>query len=276
MIIVDFSQIFMAAMFTQNPTAFSSGKVDGVMRHIVLNSIRLSRKKFGRNLGVVIACEGSNSWRRQFFPHYKANRKTARTESPYESDKIFSLMKEIQDEIRENFPYRVLSVYEAEADDIIGVLTMRFHKEEPIVIVSKDKDFAQLDRYPSVKRYDPSKKVILHEADPESFLTHHIIIGDVSDGIPNILSKEDCFVTKTRQKPITKKFLRETELTMMCELQRFLQNRTLIDLREIPLYIQENIMQEYESAVVVEGRSKVLNYMISKELFVLIDDIQDF
>lgn len=278
MIIFDYSQLFMSCMFTQSPQEFSAGHCDTIMRHLVFNSIRATKKRFVREFGnnVIIACEGGNTWRRQFFPYYKAARKAARKTSLFDSTKMFDLMKTIREEIKQYFPYKVLSVYEAEADDIIGTLTLRYYSEEPILIVSRDKDFAQLDCYKNVKRFDSIKKVILRESNAEAFLLRHIITGDESDGIPNILSPENSFVAKIRQKPITSKFLRESTLTMNSDLTRFLQNKTLIDLRETPLYIQELIVNEYQSIEHQTNRGKIRGYFIEKQLLNLLDDIQDF
>ena len=70
------------------------------------------------------------------------------------------------------------------------------------MIVSNDKDFQQLQRYPNVHQYSPLKKTQLVCENPEKFLLEHIIKGDVSDGVPNILSDDDVFVNKEkRQKP---------------------------------------------------------------------------
>ena len=76
---------------------------------------------------------------------------------------IFILNK-IRDEMKETFPWRVLQVETAEADDIIGTLCHRFGRtlkaddDEPILILSGDKDFGQLQKYANVEQFSPITK----------------------------------------------------------------------------------------------------------------------
>ena len=63
---------------------------------------------------------------------------------------------------------------------------------KPTLIVSGDKDFQQLQRYDNVKRWSPNLNKFIEPEDPQEFLKEHILKGDKSDGIPNILSNDNC------------------------------------------------------------------------------------
>lgn len=279
MIIIDFSQLFLSSVFTQEADLYADMMNTGIVRHITLNNLLSIKKKFSKenNLdNVVLACDGQNYWRKQLFPFYKVNRKSTREKSSYNFDNIFKMMGIIKKELNDNFPYKVLQEYEAEADDIIGVLALHRCKYENIIIVSSDKDFKQLLKYKSIRQYDPYKKVLVKESDPDGFLEDMIIKGDPGDGIPNIISPDDVFVKKIRQKSITKKFLLENKGKMLNHFDNYLRNKTLIDLTEIPMYIQQNIIAQYDGYDLSHGRTKLFNYFIENHLSNLLTDIELF
>lgn len=284
MIIVDLSQIMLANVFTSIKEA---GEIDEDLgRHMILNAIRLLKVKFGKDYGeIVIACDSGSFWRREFFPYYKSNRKKAREASTIDWKKIFDVMKTVRDEINENFPYRVIKVDRAEADDVIGVLASEWSIESinnnnRILIVSGDKDFVQLLKYPNVEIWDPiNKKKIVHN-DPIKFTKEHVIRGDIGDGIPNVLSPGNSLAMGIRQKSITQKVLQKLMLLEDYDSEpelkeNFLRNRTLIDLSYIPDEIRKSILEEYE-AQANKPKSKMLKYFIDKKLSNLFSNINDF
>ena len=160
---------------------------EGMVRHMVLNAIRSYKQKFSHEYGeMIIACDNTNYWRKQIFPYYKANRKKAIEKSELNWKDIFECMNKIRAELKEFFPYKVIDVESAEADDIIGTLTREFSSElnngVKILILSGDKDFIQLHVYPNVSQYDPVRKKWIKHEDPERFLHEHILKGDAGDG----------------------------------------------------------------------------------------------
>lgn len=284
MIIVDLSQIMLANVFTSMKEA---GEIDlDLGRHMILNAIRGIKVKFGKDYGeLVIAADSGSFWRREVFPYYKANRKKSRDESTIDWKKIFDVMRTVRDEIKENLPYRVVKVDRAEADDVIGVLASEWSVElinnnNKILIVSGDRDFIQLLRYPNVEIWDPiGKKKVAHN-DPIKYTKEHVIRGDVGDGVPNVLSPSNSLVMGIRQKPITQKVLERLMLledyTAEPELsENFLRNRTVIDLSFIPTDVREAILNEYE-AEAGKGKSKMLKYFMDKKLSGLFNNINDF
>ncbi len=256
---------------------------ESLVRHMILNTVRTYVKKFKESHGpeVVIACDNKNYWRREIFPHYKAGRKKAREASGHDWSTIFDCLNKIRDELRDHSPYKVVTVDTCEADDIIATLVQKHSATQKIMILSSDKDFAQLQRYPNVEQYSPILKKYIKEPLPLLQLKQLIIRGDKGDGIPNILSRDDCFVTASRQKPITEAKIigwMNQEPKEFCNeemLRNFSRNETLIDLTKIPERLQNAILDTYENA---KGHSKqdFMNYMIANRLKNLIEVLDDF
>lgn len=257
-----------------------------LIRHMILNQVRLYNKKFREEYGqVVIACEG-RSWRKEFFPEYKANRKKTRDESSMNWDEVFRILNTVRDEIIENLPYKVVQVPTAEADDIIGVLaehTNEFGNHEPVMIVSNDKDFLQLQKYSNVRQFSPMKKKLISEPNPHKYLLEHICKGDSSDGIPNISSADRTFVDGGRQTPVRQKLIDEVVVNIdnldaalsTEQLRNFQRNRKLIDLSECPEDVKREIINTYEN-VKPAPKMKVLNYLVKKRLKQLIECVEEF
>ena len=256
---------------------------EDLLRHMILNSIRSYNMKFKNEYGaMIIACDDRNFWRRDIFPYYKANRKKSREKSELNWTQIFDALHKIRDELKAFFPYRVVQVDGAEADDIIGTLAMNFgDTNEKILILSGDKDFVQLQRYNNVKQFDPVQKKFRTTNDPDRFIKEHIMRGDVGDGVPNFLSTDNCLVVGERQKPVASKkldvwvHLKPEEFCDDRMLRGYRRNQQLVDLSFIPLNIQENILAEYE-AQAGKDRKNLFNYFIEKKLKNLIESINEF
>ena len=277
MILIDNNQIMIANVFA---TMRHNQEIDeDFLRHMVLNTYRMFRTKFKKEYGELVICNDStNYWRKEIFPLYKASRKKNMDKSDIDWSHIFQTMDKIKEEVKETFPYKNLKVDRTEADDIIGVICERYHSTENILIVSNDKDFQQLQRYPNVKQWSPAKKKFLVCDNPEEFLLEHIISGDSSDGIPNILSDDDVFVQEgKRQKPCGAKKVKQIKenLDEWRDLDNWNRNQTLIDMTKIPEEYREKILEDFEVEQKQE-RSHLLNYFIENNLRNLITNIGDF
>ena len=254
-----------------------------LVRHMILNTIRTYVKKYKESHGpeVVIACDSKNYWRRSIFPQYKAGRKKARESSGHDWNTIFDCLNKIRDELKLHSPYKVIEIETCEADDIIAVLAMKFAATQKVMILSSDKDFAQLQRFPNVEQYSPILKKAIKEPLPLAQLKQLIIRGDKGDGIPNILSADDCLVTATRQKPITEakiiNWMNQSPEDFCTEemLRNFRRNEMLIDLTKIPESLKQTILDTYESSK-CHTRQEFMNYMISNRLKNLIEVIDEF
>ena len=280
MILIDLSQIMMASTMMSMEHGQTEADL-GFIRHSVLNSLRMYRNKYHEEFGeLVICCDGRHSWRRDYFPLYKAGRKSGRDSSPLNWSQIFGCFETLKSELKYTFPYKFVEIDRAEADDIIGAVT-RIETTEPIMIISGDKDFIQLQVNKKVKQYSPITKKFINGFDPDQYLKEHIMRGDGSDGIPNFMSPDNSIVDGIRQKPITKKKVAawiDQEPEDFCteeQLRNYHRNRKLIDLKETPRDIETEILDQYSRDI--EGdRKNLLNFFIEKKLTNLIENIGDF
>ena len=253
---------------------------ENMVRHMILNSVRMYRTMFNQEYGeVVFTWDSRHYWRRDYFPEYKLNRKMSREKDNLDWNDIYAVLNKIKDELRENLPYKYLEVYGAEADDIIAVLCKKYQNED-IIIVSADKDFIQLHKYPKVKQYSTNTKKMINGIDPNVYIKEHILKGDSSDGIPNVLSPDNTFVDGLRQKPLSKKKIEVMLQTDFDELhdkikRNYQRNEKLINLDNVPEELELHILNEFDSAP-CGNRSKLLNYFISAKLKTLTESIGEF
>jgi len=282
MILVDLSQIMMASTMMSMEKGQTEADLDFV-RHSVLNSLRMFRSTYHETYGeLVICCDAPNSWRREHFPQYKAGRKTTRDSSPLNWSQIFDCFNTIKTELKTIFPYKFIQVDRAEADDIIGLLSRTESRNEKVMIISSDKDFIQLHQYENVYQWSPVTKKLVNGIEPHGYLFEHILRGDKSDGIPNVLSKDNSIVDGVRQKPITKKYvenfvMHNAEISGRSdeEIRNFHRNQKLIDLNETPPSLCEQIWEEYQKEP--EGKRRdLLTFFVEKKLNNLIETIGDF
>ena len=278
MIIVDINQIMISnLMVTIHRDNLELS--EDLVRHMVLNSLRGHNKKFKKQYGdMVIACDSGNVWRRQAFPNYKAGRKETREKSEHDWTMIFDILSKVKDEIKTFLPYKVIEVESVEADDIIAVLCRRTN--EKVLILSGDKDFIQLhnDR---IKQYNPVlNKFVGQGENPSLYIREHILKGDRSDGIPNVLSDDNVFIEGRRQRPLSKKkieaWCNEIVPTFNEEEQKnYDRNKQLIDLSCVPKELEDKINREFDTFEVAT-RDKILGYFINKKLKTLIESIDEF
>jgi len=285
MILVDYSQVMLATLFANIGNHTNIELNDDLIRHMFLVSLRHNRKKFYEDYGeIVICCDGKNSWRREAFPYYKANRRKSREKSEIDWNELFRIMGIIRDELEEFFPYKVIHIDRCEADDIIGVIAHKYGTQlntgsEKVLILSGDKDYIQLQKYANIDQYDPVKKRFIRHSNPDDYLIEHVFKGDTGDGVPNILSADNCLVIGERQRPMTAKKIGMFKESMdnMDETTkiRYHRNKMMIDLEETPEIYKKQITESYETEKTI-GRSKLFDYFIQKKLKNLLTDIGDF
>ena len=249
---------------------------------MILNSLRSYRTKFSVDYGeMIIACDNTNYWRRQAFPYYKANRKKNQEASEMDWKAIFECMNKIRAELKEYFPYRVIDIESAEADDVIATLVEESSFNDQVLILSGDKDFIQLHTRINVKQYDPVRKKWIKHDNPDRYRDEHVLRGDSGDGVPNILSSDNCFVVGERQKPLTQK-----KIDALLELgldgkfdhplaRNYMRNKQLIDLHYVPKEIRTKIVESYNNQG-GKGRQKLLNYFIANKLKNLMEHVGEF
>ena len=272
MILVDANQIAISHLMVRSKIE-DGINIESVRKSIVRVIGRIA-KKYGNDYGQVVLCyDDKNYWRRDVFPFYKKNRKQEREASKYDWDQVFSVLNTIRDELKGNFPYKVLQVQGAEADDIVASLCMENAKTdapEKVLILSADKDFIQLHKYDFVCQYDPIRNRWIENEDPVMYLQEHIIRGDRSDGIPNILTCDDAIVTGKPQKKMSKDKIASLanmspeDFTNFIRLRNWKRNAELIDFGRIPEAVVERILSASSKAKV--QASVNLNYFIDNKL----------
>ena len=277
MILVDMSQIMMASIMMQMHMSKKSEPDEEMVRHMILNSLRMYRTRFLSEFGEMVLCYDSRHyWRRDYFPEYKHSRRKSRGTDDKNWDIIFDCLNTIKEEVKTNMPYKSIEVYGAEADDIIATLCSESSDE--VMILSGDKDFIQLQKFPNVKQYSPITKKMINGMNPDDYLKEHVLKGDTSDGVPNVLSPDNTFVDGIRQRPLSKK-----KIALMVdgdfpndEIKRnYQRNKKLIDLTCSPDELRSEILDTYKSAP-VNDRSKILNYFIKQRLKTLTESIGEF
>tara|TARA_Y100001972_G_scaffold106266_1_gene134510 strand:- start:166 stop:1035 length:870 start_codon:yes stop_codon:yes gene_type:complete len=281
MILLDYSQIALSNIIVQKLND------ESMIRHMILNSIRMYNKRYRDEYGQMVICaDGMNTWRKDYFPYYKAKRRKNRDESSQDWNEIFRILHLVRDEIKENLPYKVVHMEGVEADDIIASLVLQsqeFGMNEPMMIVSSDKDFIQLQKFNNVKQFSPIQKKFVKDDNPRTYLFNHIMKGDTGDGVPNVLSDDDTFVSDKKQTPLRKtriaEWLENSEdlRSVMPEeiFRNYQRNKKLIDLTEVPETIQESIIYNYNEQKVAM-KMRVLNYLIKKRCNQLIEVVEEF
>ena len=280
MILIDLNQVCIANILQEIKQL---KKIEPLLvKHMILSTLLFYRRKFKDQYGdLVICCDSKRSWRKDIFPFYKANRKSNRQKDDIDWNGIFEVINSLTDDLVKQFPYAVIRVDQAEADDIIGTLSKNYYRDQKIMIVSSDKDFLQLQKYFNVDQYSPTQKKLLQSKDPNGYLREHIMKGDRGDGVPNFLSDDDTFVTDKRSKKILKtkleawKTLDPIEFCDEKMLRGWKRNEQLVDLTHTPIDIKQKIVDKFDTYE-YNRRDKLLNYFIQNKLRNLIEHIGDF
>ena len=297
MILVDYSQVALAAILTfQRELKGTESEVKNLIRHVTLSTIKSYKKKYGKEYGeLVICCDGRKYWRKEFFEQYKGMRKSNRDKSDLDWKLIFDTLSEMREDIAKHFPWRVIHVDRAEADDIIAVMSKWLQdnqlvqeglveETQKVLILSSDKDFKQLQLYPTVKQWSPMQKKYITASKQEirDFMIEHIVKGDTGDGVPNILSKDDVFMVGERQKPMSAKRLAEfiDKGFDACknddERRNWHRNATLVDFQFIPEDVQKSIVDTYLSNKPNGDKMTVMNYLMEHRCRLLLEELEDF
>jgi len=285
MVLVDFNGLAVGSIM--GSLNRGEGLSENLVKHIIINNLRLYRKKYSEGkYGKIVICCDSRSWRKDVYPEYKANRKTGREKDKHDWAAIFDLIDSTLNDLRENFPYAVIKIDNAEADDIIGALTI--HKAcpmvgEDVVIISADKDFIQLQKHGHVIQWSPLFNKMVKDPNPTKYLFEHLCKGDTGDGVPNVLSPDNVLVDHIRQSPMTKKKMAEwwenkdklKEVMPQEVFRNYIRNREMIDLDRTPEAIKKESIDQYENYK-YPNRQNILTYLIENRMKMLIENAGEF
>lgn len=298
MILVDYSQVCIANICQfQNDLEKSAETPEAVniIRHAILTGLMSYKKKYGKKYGeLVIACDGRNYWRKEKFPYYKINRKKARDSSSMDWNLIFDTMSQIKEDLITYFPYRIVSVDRAEADDIIATMCKYTQENElidsglfescqPVLILSTDGDFKQLQKYDNVEQYSPQQKKFIVSSNVNHDLIEKICTGDAGDGVPNIMSPDAIFVTEgVRQTSFMKKKLEKFYLLGRDACDNDVQKRNwdrnnlMINLDMIPEDVRVDIITAYHGSKNTHDKMDIYNYLVKYRCRLLLENLENF
>jgi len=287
-IFVDLSQVVMSGVIVNLHKELSkpNSDVGDLIRHMVFSTLLSFKTKFGKEYGEMILCADSKRyWRRDYFPWYKGHRKHDREKSAIDWNTVFSAINDIKTELKDNFPYKMIEVDGAEADDVIACLTKHLQSNEltgsslfggepqNILIVSSDGDYVQLQKYKNVSQWNPQLKKWVKGGNVHEFIIEHICGGDTGDGIPNILTSDEWAKAramnedKVRQTPFKKARFEEFYENGIdaCktdeERRNYTRNKTLVDFDEIPKDLYDSIVDTYTTYKVNGSKGKLMNYL---------------
>jgi len=214
------------------------------------------------NMIIVRDCPRETIWRMNIFREYKATRKNT---CNYKNKKfsVGNIFKHIYNnlypKLEEQYKFKIIKVENAEADDVIAVLTNRIReidKSRLVVIISNDNDYLQLVNEKtliwSLQNKLLNTKV---EISAEEILLKKILKGDESDNIPSIvghMSDKDLMEIIKDKVKLDKWLNVNTERKNM-----FLENQKLIDFKFIPEEIKNAVLKECnEFLPVIDSENK--------------------
>lgn len=183
--LVDVSSMFFRAFYAIRPLTNPAGLPVNALYGFISMTVKLLREIRPDYMAFCFDQSG-DSFRKDIDPRYKANR----SEMPADLVPQIPYFRRVSEAL--GIPCIEAEKYEA--DDIIGTLTKlgRDHGLE-VVIVSSDKDFAQLVK-PYVSMYDTMKDVRYDESgvvekwgvEPRKMIDYLSIVGDSSDNVAGV------------------------------------------------------------------------------------------
>lgn len=295
-ILLDFNQVITTWICNEYSTkdfVTDDANKKFLVQHCI---VKLSKivAKFSGEYGELIVCVDADDgkyWRKEIFPHYKANRKKLKDTSVQDWGYINDVMREIKSILASVFPFKVVQVSGAEADDCVAVLVKQLSSNDDffaavvrILIVSADKDLNQLYKYGNVNQFSPKEKKFFVIKNPDIELKTKIMRGDSGDGVPSYINPSDCLVNGIRQKSLYQKVIDEAlslpNIFDICEneeqLARLRLNKKLIDLSEIPPHISDRILTNYNEQKPNQSKNVLLNYLVKNRMGGLIEVIPNF
>lgn len=299
-ILIDLSQVALGACYAfkeqlnTHATKQDREQAVNIVRHVILSQLKYYNTTYKQQYGkLIICCDGKNYWRKKVFPYYKANRKNMRSKIDLDWPLVFETINQTIADLHENFMFPVIRVDYAESDDVIATLSKYFQDHEymsnplveqrqPILIVSSDKDFIQLQKYNNVHQISPVTKREITDPDPVRYLDEKCIIGDRGDSICNVLSDDDTYVNDLKKSNrLTKK-----KIDALIEQgydncddpvikRNWKRNKVLIDFEYIPEKISQRIIEQYQQPV-LGTKQKIFDYLIKHQCNILLNDITAF
>jgi len=199
-------------------------------RHFENDMVKIVKKFKTLKSNIIFCCDCSRTdiWRNEIYKDYKLTR----VKKQNFNSSIFVLFKNYIS----NHGYHYCECDTLEADDITYIIQRKIKDEFPnvsIIIITNDNDYLQMyDSHTTIINMQFKDISLRIKSDPKIELEFKIIYGDKSDNIPKIqngMNKENAFKLASMDTTDKHKYLNENNL-----MDKYLLNKTLVDLREIP------------------------------------------
>jgi 5'-3' exonuclease len=302
MILVDYNQAALAGIFAFQEDIKAGKDVENIVRHAVINSLFNYKRRYASKYGELVICADARGgyWRKEIFKHYKGTRAKSREESDFPWDTVFNILNQLREDIKLYFPWRIVHIDKAEADDVIAILTKHaaslggkktglYDDEEPVFIISSDHDFKQLHIYDGVKQWCPRQEKLItvnSKKEIKKLIIEHIVKGDSGDGIPNIRMPSSYFMkgknVVPRQKSIKTSWLEEfyekgiDACQSKFQRHRYQFNERLVSFEFIPDHIEQAILDYYKNNPPKGTKLKTLEYLTQHRCRLLAEQITEF
>ncbi|MCQ2210734.1 MAG: hypothetical protein MJZ34_10620 [Paludibacteraceae bacterium] len=269
-LIIDLNNMIMRCLWSTDPKPYEKEFKEFKTTFII--SFLKELERFSPD-EVIVAQEGGNCWRYDYFQEYKACRKD-RDETKLDWNQFFLVCNQFVEDIKTCFTnIKFVKEASAEADDVIGVLVKELSpNRDEIIVISTDRDFYQLLKYPNYKQWHPMKKEFITVTDPKRYLIEKVIVGDKNDGVPPLKFRVG---VKTAAKIVDnglEEWLKENDLQSAYD-----RNYTLIAFDSIPQKVQSDIVKKYEQYTLekydIRNMYKFLN---DEKLMHLFDRMDNF
>lgn len=229
---------------------------------LAIHSLLLMMKKYYTTYKpdkIYFCFEGEHNWRKTHtkskdvvtFQQYKGNRVVDKT-----MENVISILVEFQTLLENATTCITLRHPLCEGDDLIaGVAQLHSSLGDSVTIISSDKDFLQLLKYPNVKLFDPLSAKFRTCEDVEYFIFEKCIRGDRGDNIisayPNVRSTklklamtDDYVKTEILNHTWSIKIGEEEKTYKVADI--FEENKMLMILDAQPQHIKDVIFQHIE------------------------------
>lgn len=301
MIISDFSKVSYSIVYVFEDDIKKSEpkEIENILRHAIINSFTTLKKRFGAEYGeLIIAVDGKKNFRKDIYEHYKAGRAEARKKSDIPWNIVFDIVHRLVDEAKENWPWAVIEVDRAEADDVMFVLVedianhntqsvgvMDDDEPEKVLLDTRDQDMFQIHR-PGLRQWDSRDRKFItlpSGMTAEAFRKDLIIRGDTTDGVENVFTplgtlitpgvRQTACIAKRMNSVLQFENIFDYDLDPVIK-ERIKMNHQLVSSQGIPLDVRDEIVSKYKNRT-INKKMKMLQYLQKHRCIRLIDEINN-
>jgi 5'-3' exonuclease len=296
-LIIDATNILFRVAAVNKDKIFNAEDLAGMCMHVAIMSANKLFKQFKPDK-VVFAFEGGNNWRKKFTETTKSGVKYKANRVPDKSmEHLYELIKDFKDVMHNYTSTICLAIPGLEGDDVIaGYVQLYSSENDTMYIVSADKDFVQLLKYPNTYLLDPNTGGFRNQPghkdyceDIDYFMFLKCVRGDGGDNVPSAFPKvRETRIKKAFSDPIERiNFMNETWILKetiddtvvekeMVVGELFKENEILMDLSKQPDDIRQHMLVEIVKIVEDPGKYnnfKMIQFLGKHNLKNILDNI---